>query len=336
MLATATSRDHGWYVQPGRRAEFRDRLLAHGALREFVSEMRRPNGEIFWISENAHVVRDADGKVLYHEGTIEDITARVQAERSATAASELLRERTDALQITLDNAGRGIARIDANGVVVLYNRRFLELLDLPDALLAARPTMAEVIHFQEQRGDFGDHLELLNVEPMASVDRRALDAAGKFASGSYLRRTHGGLVIEVATQTLPRRRHGAHLFRGHGLFQRAKGAGRKNPHAADHAGQHDPGHCHHRWHGPCGHVQPAPPAAAEPARGADGQAAHHGRTGALPDRPGRLWRELPVCGCGRARLCGRGRQGGGHQGPRDLPAQDPRRQDAGGAHPAPA
>jgi PAS domain S-box-containing protein len=203
MLATATSRDHGWYVQPGRRAEFRDRLLAQGALREFVSEMRRPNGEIFWISENAHVVRDADGKVLYHEGTIEDITARVQAEGSAAAASELLRERTDALQITLDNAGRGIARIDANGVVVLYNRRFLELLDLPDALLAARPTMAEVIHFQEQRGDFGDHLELLNVEPMASVDRRALDAAGKFTSGSYLRRTHGGLVIEVATQTLP-------------------------------------------------------------------------------------------------------------------------------------
>jgi PAS domain S-box-containing protein len=203
MLATATSRSEGWYAQPGRRDEFRDSLLAQGTLREFVSEMRRPNGETFWISENAHVVRDGDGKVLYHEGTIEDITARVLAERSAASATELLRERTDALQITLDNAGRGIARIDAKGVVVLYNRRFLELLDLPDVLLAARPTMAEVIHFQEQRGDFGEHLELLNVEPMASVDRRALDAAGRFASGSYLRRTHSGLVIEVATQTLP-------------------------------------------------------------------------------------------------------------------------------------
>jgi PAS domain S-box-containing protein len=203
MLATATSRSEGWYAQPGRRDEFRDRLLAQGTLRDFVSEMRRPSGETFWISENAHVVRDGDGKVLYHEGTIEDITARVLAERSAASATELLRERTDALQITLDNAGRGIARIDARGVVVLYNRRFLELLDLPDVLLAARPTMAEVIHFQEQRGDFGEHLELLNVEPMASVDRRALDAAGRFASGSYLRRTHGGLVIEVATQTLP-------------------------------------------------------------------------------------------------------------------------------------
>jgi PAS domain S-box-containing protein len=83
MLATATSRDQGWYVLPGRRAEFRDRLLAQGTLRDFVSEMRRPNGETFWISENAHVVRDAQGAVLYHEGTIEDITARVQAERSA-------------------------------------------------------------------------------------------------------------------------------------------------------------------------------------------------------------------------------------------------------------
>ena len=47
MLATATSRAQGWYVQPGRRAEFRDRLLAQGALREFVSEIRHPDSEIF-------------------------------------------------------------------------------------------------------------------------------------------------------------------------------------------------------------------------------------------------------------------------------------------------
>ena len=43
---------------------------------------------------------------------------------------------TEALQVTLDNAGRGIVRIDDKGVVILYNRRFLELLELPEALLA--------------------------------------------------------------------------------------------------------------------------------------------------------------------------------------------------------
>ncbi len=64
-----------------------------------------------------------------------------------------------------------------------YNRRFLELLDLPDALLAGRPTMSEVILFQQARGDFGPNSELLNVAPMPSVDRRAQDAAGQFDTG---------------------------------------------------------------------------------------------------------------------------------------------------------
>ncbi|RYF39949.1 MAG: PAS domain S-box protein, partial [Comamonadaceae bacterium] len=203
MLDTQTSRGRGWYADPNRRAQFRAELEARGVLRDFVSEMRRPTGETFWISENAHMVRDHTGVVLYHEGTIEDITARVQAQQSSAAAAALLRERTEALQLTLDNAGRGIVKVDAQGVVVLYNRRFLELLDLPEPLLAARPTMSEVMRFQQARGDFGPNSELLNVAPMPSTDRRALDAAGKFDDGSYVRHTHSGLVLEVATQTLP-------------------------------------------------------------------------------------------------------------------------------------
>jgi PAS domain S-box-containing protein len=203
MLATASARAEGWYVQPGRRAEFREQLMAQGSLRDFVSEMRRTNGETFWISENAHVVRDAQGNVLYHEGTIEDITARVLAERAAAGASELLRERTDALQLTLDNAGRGIIRVDAGGVVVLYNRRFLELLELPESLLAARPTLAQVIQFQQERGDFGGQLEPIELDPRSGEEIRALDVTVPPAGGSYLRRTRGGLVIEVAIETLP-------------------------------------------------------------------------------------------------------------------------------------
>ncbi|RZJ20794.1 MAG: PAS domain S-box protein, partial [Haliea sp.] len=203
MLATQTSRGRGWYADPDRRALFRAQLEAHGVLRDFVSEMRRPSGQTFWISENAHMVRDDTGKVLYHEGTIEDISARVRAEKASASAAALLRERTEALQLTLDNAGRGIVKVDVQGVVVLYNRRFLELLDLPEDLLAARPTMSEVMLFQQARGDFGPNSELLDVTPMRSVDRRAQDAAGKFDDGSYVRHTHSGLVLEVATQTLP-------------------------------------------------------------------------------------------------------------------------------------
>ena len=137
MLSLPKAHAGGWYAQPGRRAQFRALLEAQGVVRDFVSELRRrDNGEPFWISENAHLVRDSEGRVLYHEGTIEDVTARVHAEQAALAAGELLRERTEALQLTLDNAGRGIVRMDAEGKVVLYNRRFLEVLELPEALLA--------------------------------------------------------------------------------------------------------------------------------------------------------------------------------------------------------
>ncbi len=170
MLATNKSREEGWYARPGRRAEFRALLEANGSVRDFVSEMRRHGtGEPFWISENAHLVRDEAGNVLYHEGTIDDITERVRAQ--------------EALQLTLDNAGRGIARIDADGTVVLYNRRFLELLDLPESLLAARPQLSDVVRFQEERGYFADEAPV--------------------GSQHYLRRTSAGLVLEVSAQTLP-------------------------------------------------------------------------------------------------------------------------------------
>src|SRR5439155_11020516 len=108
-------------------AQFRAELQKKGSVRDFVSEMWRPGArETFWISENAHAVRDAKGKVLYHEGTVEDITERVLAQQ--------------ALQLTLDHAGRGITKVDARGRVVLYNRALLEVLDLPEELLARRPT----------------------------------------------------------------------------------------------------------------------------------------------------------------------------------------------------
>ncbi len=201
MLSTVKSSGGGWYAQPGRREEFKAQLVAHGSLREFVSEMRRNNGETFWISENAHSVYDDAGQLLYHEGTVEDITARVQASQAADAASALLRERTEALQITLDNAGRGIARVDVQGHLVLFNRRLLELLDLPQELLESQPLISDVLRFQEQRGDF-DGSQVSDDDPLDMHQRIQQDMQGAFSPGTYLRRNRSGHVLEIATVIL--------------------------------------------------------------------------------------------------------------------------------------
>ncbi len=202
MLATPKSRGAGWYVQPSRREEFKTQLLAQGTLRDFVSEMRRNNGEIFWISENAHWVRDSAGQLLYHEGTVEDITPRILAEQAAAQTSALLRERTEALQITLDNAGRGIVRVDAQDRIVLYNQRFLELLDLPRELLQSQPTVKNLLQFQEQRGDF-EGSDMAEPGTTSLNDHLNQTRQSKYAPGSYLRRNRHGLVLEIVTTLLP-------------------------------------------------------------------------------------------------------------------------------------
>lgn len=69
-----------WYVQPGRRDEFLEILHRDGRVVGFESEVQRESdGQRLWVRENAHIVRDAAGTPLYYEGTIEDVTALVDA-----------------------------------------------------------------------------------------------------------------------------------------------------------------------------------------------------------------------------------------------------------------
>ncbi|MBN3893432.1 MAG: PAS domain-containing sensor histidine kinase [Nostoc sp. JL31] len=68
------------YVDPNRRAEFVRLMEKYGSVSEFESQIYRQDGSIVWISEKAYAVRDEQGKLLYYEGLIEDITQRKQTE----------------------------------------------------------------------------------------------------------------------------------------------------------------------------------------------------------------------------------------------------------------
>jgi PAS domain S-box-containing protein len=69
------------YVDPTRRNEFRRLMGEHDVITDFESEVRRKDGNVIWIVENARAYRDSAGKLLYYEGTVEDITHRKQAEK---------------------------------------------------------------------------------------------------------------------------------------------------------------------------------------------------------------------------------------------------------------
>ncbi|MDB5751578.1 MAG: hybrid sensor histidine kinase/response regulator, partial [Ramlibacter sp.] len=107
--------------------------------------------------------------------------------------SALKRYQAD-LQLTLDNAGRGIVRYDAGGRVRLFNPQVVELLELPQGLLAEGAAVEDIMRFQQQRGDPGGE---------AGLPRTGAPARGLFKAGHYLRRTAAGRVLEVSTRPLP-------------------------------------------------------------------------------------------------------------------------------------
>ena len=84
------------YVEPGRRDEFVRLMQEHDTLSGFESKIYRKDETIIWIAENCRAVRNAEGKLLYYEGTVEDITERKRAEdQIRRATGELSRSREE-------------------------------------------------------------------------------------------------------------------------------------------------------------------------------------------------------------------------------------------------
>ena len=82
LRASVSDLGHDLHVEPPRRAEF-DRLLnAHGEVLAYESRIRRKDGTIIWVSENARAVRDTGGQLLHYESMVTDITARKAGEEA--------------------------------------------------------------------------------------------------------------------------------------------------------------------------------------------------------------------------------------------------------------
>ena len=62
------------------RNKFLRLMEDHGAVKNFEYQALRRDGKPIWISENAHAVFDRDGRALYFEGTVQDVTGERELE----------------------------------------------------------------------------------------------------------------------------------------------------------------------------------------------------------------------------------------------------------------
>ena len=80
MIETITDVGRQIYVNPDERLEFLRILQEKGSISGFEVQLKRKGGSPFWASINARCVYDENGKLLYYDGTSEDITNRKHLE----------------------------------------------------------------------------------------------------------------------------------------------------------------------------------------------------------------------------------------------------------------
>ncbi|HOT43231.1 MAG TPA: PAS domain S-box protein, partial [Syntrophorhabdaceae bacterium] len=76
------------YVQPEQRERLKELYESQGYVYGFEVEVYRKDSKKIWISMTARAIKDEKGKILYYEGTTEDITQRKLAEMALRASEK--------------------------------------------------------------------------------------------------------------------------------------------------------------------------------------------------------------------------------------------------------
>jgi PAS domain S-box-containing protein len=188
------------FVDEANAAIFREhvRLRTLGQAEGYEIALLRADGSLVHCFNNATPVFDDRGRKTGALGLFSDISAQKRAEQQIRRAGDALAQKSQVLAATLDSLSQGVLGVDAQGRCNTWNRRFTELLQIPEGLMQQQPTLDELRQFQLVHGHFGDRLERLdeagrrNILGFVQSDTRPVALR-------YQRTRSDGCVLEVAS-----------------------------------------------------------------------------------------------------------------------------------------
>lgn len=119
--------------------------------RDIMFRIRRKDGGIRWIEHICQPVTDSHGNFLGIRASNRDITPRKETE-------EKLRETLSLLSATIESTADGILVVDREGKIVIYNQQFLQLWNIPQAIIDSRDDNKTLSFVSEQLKNSEDFL----------------------------------------------------------------------------------------------------------------------------------------------------------------------------------
>ena len=180
---------HDLYVDPHIRKRLLEQLERDGGFQNVEYELRRRDGQIITVLENARVVRDENGGVLYYEGTLTDITPRKRMEDQLRQA-----QKVEAL-------GRlaGSVAQDFNDVLTIVTGfAQLALSDLPPPH-PARSSVEEVLNAADRA--MALTRQLLMFSRRQALVEKSLDLNHAIEHSEAAR--HAGLLVSLSREPAP-------------------------------------------------------------------------------------------------------------------------------------
>lgn len=179
------------YVDPEVRRQSSDLLVTQGQVHNREIQLVRRDGRRIWASENARAVRDAQGALLYFEGTLLDVTERKRAEDALRHSEERYRTLVDQSQdgVFLAQDGRYLYVNQAFAHMLGYSQR--EMIGMDYMRIVAPEHRDEQLERRRRRqaGSRAPHAFEIRylkrdgkTHVLAAVRNAAVDYEGRVAS----------------------------------------------------------------------------------------------------------------------------------------------------------
>ena len=161
------------YADPAMREKFKQALEENGSITGFEYEVYRKDGAKIWVSESARIVRDGEGRALYYEGSVQDITERRRAEAELTRSQTRLAEAQQVAQV-------GSWELDQVTRKAVWSDELFRLLGLePGEIEPTYKRFLACIHPDDRKATDQFTENVLATKKPASMDVRVVNPDGR-------------------------------------------------------------------------------------------------------------------------------------------------------------